>query len=375
MTTSTSPTTRGIWRSLRAPLLVGVLLLVAATIGVLLSGGAREARYLDPDDTSLSGGKALAQLLRARGVTVDRVDSVDAAMRLGGDRLILVTGNVYHDDLNRLSGDLLIDAASVYLEDLASEVRRGLDGARVRSREPECDLPAARAAGSVFLGGSPLSGPSRSVGCYPSPDGATLLTYAVSGRNVTVVGDMQFMTNMRLDEDGNAALALNLAGSKSAVTWLVNPPSEEGGAVGGDKSIYDLMSPNVGWGVVMALIALLVTIVWRARRLGPVVVEKLPVVVRAAESVEGHGGLYRARRARDRASAALRAGTLARVVPRLGLTVDSGADAVVSAIAVRTGQDPHLVGAALYGPPPADDGALVGLAGYLDQLERQISER
>src|SRR5690606_41722785 len=45
---------------------------------------------------------------------------------------------------------------------------------------------------------------------------------------------------------------------------------------------------------------------WQGRRLGPLVTEPLPVVVRASETVEGRGRLYRSRRARDRAAEALR---------------------------------------------------------------------
>lgn len=193
----------------------------------------------------------------------------------------------------------------------------------------------------------------------------------------TVVGDGGFMTNQRLAEDGNAALALNLIGTGRPVTWLVRPatpppiaelPGERG------KSMEDLMPESIRWTVYMSLIALIVTAFWRGRRLGPVVTEKLPVVVRAAETVEGRGRLYRARRARQRAAESLREGTIDRLTPRLGLGSGAGPNEVVAALAARTGQDAHQVGAALYGPPPADDAGLVGLAGYLDFIERQVSE-
>ena len=49
--------------------------------------------------------------------------------------------------------------------------------------------------------------------------------------------------------------------------------------------------------LVVVLVAL-----WKGRRLGPLVAEQLPVVVRASETVEGRGRLYRSRRARDRAA-------------------------------------------------------------------------
>ena len=78
----------------------------------------------------------------------------------------------------------------------------------------------------------------------------------------------------------------------------------------------------------------LLAALWQGRRLGPLVAEQLPVVVRASETVEGRGRLYRSRRARDRAADALRTATLQRMLPRLGLGA-ARATAVVAAVAGR----------------------------------------
>jgi hypothetical protein len=45
---------------------------------------------------------------------------------------------------------------------------------------------------------------------------------------------------------------------------------------------------------------------------------------------------------------------------------------IIAGIAAHTGQEPAMIGTALYGPPPVDDAELVRLAGYLDELERQV---
>jgi hypothetical protein len=94
------------------------------------------------------------------------------------------------------------------------------------------------------------------------------------------------------------------------------------------------------------------------------------VVVRACETVEGHGRLYRSRRARDRAAAALREAALGRIVTRLGLPRDVPADALGHELADRTGRDPGDV-RPLFGEVPGDDAALVRLADGLDALEGQ----
>ncbi len=85
-------------------------------------------------------------------------------------------------------------------------------------------------------------------------------------------------------------------------------------------------------------VALALAALWRMRRFGPLVFEPLPVVVRASETVEGHGRLYRSRRARDRAAAALRAAALARITARLGLPQTAPPEAVCRELARRTGR-------------------------------------
>jgi hypothetical protein len=379
-TTASRPTTatvRARWRGGRWIALLGALMVLVAVVGVLLGPEQEAARPLDPDDTSLTGSKALAELLRDRGVAIDRVDSPEEAAALGGDRLLLITDTLHFNayDLAAIRGDRLIVNARFSLHALAPGVRN-LGPARPRSREPECRLPAAVAAGSAYVGGTILSLPAGGTGCYPAGDGWTLVSYPNAGGTTTLAGGGDFMTNQRLAEDGNAALALNLIGTGKPVTWLVPPDNPPAGELAGPegKSLTELMPASIPWALLMAFLTVVLTAFWRGRRLGPVVVERLPVVVRASETVEGRGRLYRARRARDRAADSLRAGTIDRLTPRLGLASGADRHEVVAALAVRTGLDPQEVGGALYGPPPAGDEALVALAGYLDSIERKVSE-
>ena len=72
----------------------------------------------------------------------------------------------------------------------------------------------------------------------------------------------------------------------------------------------DLLPDWVGPTVLELFIAVVLVAGWRARRLGPVVEEPLPVVVRAAEVTEGRARLYRRAKARDRAANELRRATV-----------------------------------------------------------------
>ena len=62
---------------------------------------------------------------------------------------------------------------------------------------------------------------------------------------------------------------------------------------GGSPSIWSLFPPWTQRAFWWLLVVGVLVALWRGRRFGPVVTEPLPVVVRSAEVVEGHGRLYR----------------------------------------------------------------------------------
>jgi hypothetical protein len=372
----TSPTLGQVWRSARGVVLVAALVLLAAAVPLLFAGPDEPEAYLDPASTSLDGAAALHRLLRDRGVeVVPTRDPGRVAGLAGPDTRVLLSRP---ETLTRPEVQEL-DALDVHLLVVGTDHsdlllgRSGVEGAPMASLAPACALPAAVRAGSAYLGGASFPRDAGDAGCYRVGDRPTLVT--APGFTLAASGD--FMTNRRLDEDGNAALALNLAGADPRLVWLLPPdrsdralPPEAGG-----RSVSDLIPPQVPWAVATLVLAVLLTAVWRGRRLGPVVVEPLPVVVRAAETVEGRGRLYRARRARRQAAAALRSAATARLVARLGLPAGATPEQVVGALVDRFGQDAVMVEHLLYGREPADDPALVRLADDLDALERTVRQR
>ncbi len=137
---------------------------------------------------------------------------------------------------------------------------------------------------------------------YPSHScyGGALVRYSDDGRVVTVIGASDFMTNAGLLEEGNAALAMNLAGTHSRMIWYAPQYTEDESE--GAATLSDLIPDQVTWIVWQLALAVVLLALWKGRRIGPLVAERLPVVVRASETVEGRGRLYRSRRARDRAA-------------------------------------------------------------------------
>jgi hypothetical protein len=358
------------------------LILIGGAVIALIQAGPPVAGPLDPNDTGPQGTHALAALLTHRGQTVSRATTVAAVtdqVRGGGATLVVTNpGLLSHQQLvalARVRADLVLLApGQPALAALAPGVSVA-GQAPVFSTPPRCRLTGAVLAGTAYLGGQELStAVSGAWRCYPTrtPAGfSSLIRYTAAGRVITVLGTGTAFTNHYLASDGNAALGLNLLSGTPRIVWLTPSPAPVA-APTGPRSLTSLV-PRPAYLVVAELgVALLLTVVWRMRRFGPLVTEPLPVAVRASETVEGHARLYRARRARDRAAAALRAATLARITTRAGLPRAASPEAVCHELAARTGRDPDEISGILFGPAPRDDAALVALATELDSLEGQV---
>jgi hypothetical protein len=215
-----------------------------------------------------------------------------------------------------------------------------------------------------------LAGTRPGQGAPPFAGYASLVRYQRGGRVITVLGTGTPLTNLDLGNNGNAALALNLLANDSRVVWLMPGPVAGPGA--GSGSVYGLIPGPVYLVIAEIAVALVLAALWRMRRFGPLVFEPLPVVVRASETAEGHGRLYRSRRARDRAAAALRAASVARITTRAGLPQTASPEAICRELARRTGRGEGQIRAMLFGPVPGDDAALVKLASDLDVLEAEV---
>ncbi len=371
------PTGADQWRRWRRPLAVVVLLLLTAVIlGIVQSRASRG--FLDPEGVDNPGARALARLLDDQGVDVRPVrTNADAVATAGPDDTVLVT---VPDLLTTGQIDRLVDTGArlvlVAAELRAADYAPGLSAVLVdepASVEPECDLPVAERAGSARLGGLGYDGSvSRSAGaaCYPvDGEPALAVTATESGSRVVLLGTADPLTNEHLDDDGNAALALGLLGETERLVWY-RPIPEQGAET--PAAFTDQLPGWVRAGAWQLAIAALLAALWRARRLGRLVPEPLPVVVRASETTEGRARLYRRGRSREHAAGLLRAAAIRRLAASTQLSSEAGpgaVDALVTTLATRTGRPAAEIAALLTGPPPADDTGLVRLADDLDALE------
>jgi hypothetical protein len=375
MTTSVTPTMTQRWRTARWVILALVVIAAITAVSTYLTA-PRPGGRMDPAATSADGAHALVALLRDHRVDVIVAENIGDVERFARPDTLLLAAETHYladDDLLRrlaaVPGDrLLVEPVAKVRESLAPEIHVG-DTITLGGR-PDCDLREASLAGEVQFGAADTYQAAGDVPVARCYQGA-LVRYSDGDRTVTVVGSADFMTNSGLLKQGNAALAMNLAGTRPRLIWYA-PQRFEGEASGG-TTVFDLIPDQVTWIVLQLCLVVALLAYWKGRRVGPLVAEELPVVVRASETVEGRGRLYRSHRTRDRAADALRTAALQRLTPRLGLGHNAAPPAVGEAVAARCGQHPESVRHMLFGPPPATDADLVNLAHALDDIERGVA--
>ncbi|MEU6803550.1 DUF4350 domain-containing protein [Streptomyces neyagawaensis] len=385
--TSASPTARQLWGHARGVVIAFVILLTAAIVIAVIRSGAEHGR-LDPRSADPNGSRAIEQLLDDNGVStrvVTTLDEATAAAAPDTTLLIAVPDLLTESQQRRLrtatatSGGrtVLVAPDTPSVGTLAPGVTADPAPSFDSTLAPRCDLPAARRAGTADLGGVRYQVTTRDADtCYPESGLPSLvrLPAAEGDGDTVVIGAPDILYNDRLDEQGNASLALQLLGSRPHLVWYLPSLSDDSATGTGDRSFFDLLPSGWLWGTLQLFVAGLIAALWRARRLGPLVPEKLPVAIRASETVEGRARLYRKANARDRAAAALRSTTRTRLAPLVGVPVSRAhaPEALLPALSAHLHGDGQTLHALLFGPPPSDDTALIALTDQLDALEREV---
>lgn len=385
---------------------LGVVAVVIALLALILGGtgaGAREP--LDPDSATPNGSKAVVAVLRDHGVRVSHATSLDEARAAvaGHDQstLLLYDPNGYLNQQRlRQAGELatttvLVDPDFQALGNLAAGVHAAGSVAATKTPATKtpatktlaagCAVPAARKAERISATGKAYrltasaetdqsTGNATATGCFRGSNGAYSLVQLTESNSVTrtVLGATDVLRNDSVIHNGNAALALNLLGSRPTLVWYT--PSLTDVAASGPPSLGVLTPGWVTPTLVLLCFVALAAAIWRGRRFGPLVVENLPVVVRAEETMEGRARLYQRSSARLRALDALRIGVLGRIATRLNLPSTASVAAVTDAVARRTGRDPAQLRDILLDRVPVTDAELIALSDALLELEHDVQQ-
>ena len=362
-------------------LAVAAVVALAAVVAIIVGRQTTSVVPLAPDNPRPDGAQAAATILREQGVRIRTVSTTDAAVqaaRPGTTLLVTVAGRLDDDQLAAVRGtgaDVVLTQMT-FLPDLEPLTDR-VEPSSAGSTEPlsaECADPHARAAGRISHStGAVLPLADDVELCFPTEGGAgALATWEEDGRRFAALADSTLLRNERLAEAGNAALVLRLLGANEELVWYLPTIGDGVGQDPQPTGVAAALPPTAAVLGTQLLVVALVVVLWGGRRLGRIVTEPMPVVVRSAETTLGRGRLYRRARDHPHAAAGLRAGCASRVAARLGVPRSARPEVLVTAVARATGREEAAVGAVLYGPAPTSDAELIRLTRELDTLESEV---
>lgn len=380
---------RRLLKKTRVWILLAAVLTAAAILTLSLRQGG-DSTSLSPENPAPGGAMAAARVLADQGVEVVRpatLADAEAALEENGSSATLLlidpSGWLSKDQLGGLDGaaarTVLVAPSFEQLEALAPGIRQGglLPGDGESGTQPlqaGCSDPDAEAAVTIDGGGLGYRGP---VTCFPSgsaddeEDPAGAYAAAEDG-SVVVLGNPALLSNEAVADRGNAALVLRALGAQETLIWY-QPTSSDVAASDVPSDPMQLLpqwvNPLLLWLLITALLAAL----WRGRRLGPLVVEPMPVVVRSAETAEGRARLYQDSRAVDRAASVLRSATLTRLAQRLRLGSAASAGDITRAAAQSAGRPFEDINHLLNLSRPAGEAALVQWSQDLQALEEEVN--
>jgi hypothetical protein len=366
-------------------IVVGLLLAVTLVMTLLTPGGKGNTDDLDPANPGPTGAQGLAHVLSNHGVAVTVVRSQRELLdqNIGGTTTVVVTSTSHLSGRTaRAALSQATSAASVVLLNPDTEVTTGMglpvDSHRVELTDVAAGCPGAAVAAHFRLSQADRAYTSRTRGsdvltCFPDKShggGAMVTLPGGQGRPaVTMIGGDNLITNDAILDADNAAIALHLFGQSDRLIWYVPSLAD---ITASDRTSRSIAPEWFKPGLVLAASAAVFLCLWRGRRLGRLVTEPLPVIVRAVETTESRGRMYRKSRDRTRALAVLQVATRGRLAAYLGLSASSGISNVAAAAAAVSGRDYHEVLDLLSSPAPHDDASLLAHANTLVALEKEV---
>jgi hypothetical protein len=360
----------------RSALLIAVGAVVAVLLTALLARtGPSRTAPLDPDNPGGDGARAVARVLAQEGVQVTVVRSADELERQPADAstTIVVTSA---DDLGRSTTRRLLrqqgSASLVVVAPGPGVVRQLGVGTFPSPTELHGSVPAGCSAYDGLAVQVTTADAYDTDGCFRAEHGV-LLSEPRPG--LTLLGAPDALTNDQVLTGDNAAVALRLLGGRDRLVWYVPSLADLRGGDGVSLAglLPDWLAPAV-WMLGAAGVGL---VLWRARRLGPLAREPLPVEVTSVETTRNLGRLYRRSGDRGHAAATLRGAARAGLAERLRLPRHADPEQVAAAVAGHTGRPVGEVEALLApdAPAPAHDRDLTDLALRLAELDREVSHR
>jgi hypothetical protein len=349
-----------------------VIMLVLFLLAVPLVNSDNSPAPFDPKSTHPDGSKAFVMLMQQAGaqfsvgdapgngtaVLIQDTLSVEEAKRIrswveGGGRLIVA------DPTSSLTAATVTSSSSVRSKVLTPQCNASYV-AGVRKIRPNTSANYEQFERDADAVNS----------CFPYRNGYFLSEHEEGAGSVIDIGSPDLFSNQDLANYDNAVLITNLvqpAPGKNIV-WLQTNGEVSSSDSSGGSTLSQLLPDHVKEAFLQLIVAALVLILWRGRRLGKPVDEDPLVAIPASQLVVASGNLLETAGLRDDAAAMMRRHARQAFVQLLGVDANVSDVALMQIIHDRTNIAADRIEAVMVTMPAADDAQLITLAQQIEYL-------
>jgi hypothetical protein len=339
---------------------VAVVVLINVGLGLLDSatrGADRSGERSSSFSTAASGTAAYAELLERFGHDTTRARGAISLEKLDPRSTVIVLDAGVPSDSERRALGLFVDVGGRLVaggEDAVEWASVSSDDITWEPRGPKATR--ARVSGDTYVVRS------DGLGRFETDEGSLLAEQLGGGNGIMLVADTSPLQNRRLDEAGNAAFGIALAGDEGRAVVFIEGPHGFG-----SESGLDAIPGRWKVALVGGALAALLTLIASSRRLGPAeeTVRRLAPPRRAYVDALG-AALARTRRPAE-AVAPLQAQARNELARRAGLPADASPEAL-RAEAFRAGWSAAEIDALF--APAADDESILAAGRALARAER-----
>lgn len=348
-------------------------LVVVVMFGWVSSSSNDVTAAFDPESTEPNGTRALALLLERFGSSIEQSDEPKGT-----------TAVVFVDNLTRKESDALRtwvrDGGTLVVADPGSQLldveQSGEDVLRQpRTLRARCDSelvagiqeiePERRGQYAVFES-KPLT-----TSCFAATDGSFMQVDRLGDGRIVAIGGGNIFTNAALGDADNSVLAMNLLHSPGGGPVTFVETSDV--TTSGEETLGDLIAPQVHEMVWQLVIAGLLLIFWRSRRVGKPVTENAPVELPGSQLTVAVGNLLHNADRTDGAARALRADLRKTIAELLGVTPDTDPSLLCAIVSERTGVDRARLLEVIVDSPVNSSRELVDLAQRIEAVHREVA--
>jgi hypothetical protein len=361
---------------------------------MMLLGAPAKDRPLDPHSDESAGTSALVVLLRELGAKVDLdVGQPDA----DADVALMLRDQFNSAERSRLKswtrqGHVLVvvDPSSPLNPPVPSFQDVVDDPADTNSDQSGFDLGFEVRPGDCDI--APLDDPDinyvevfggpvdyrvdrEAQSCFgDGPGGSAYVVATPEGEGTIVaIGGSGIILNRSLGDGDNAPVIAALLAPRDGTRVAVLDPGRPTIAASGqgDKTLWGLVPAGVKLGLLQVVLAFLIYVFWRVRRLGKPVTEPQPVKVAGSELVSAVGGLLERSKSPQHAADVMRADLRRDLILHLGIPNNLADDTLGKVLAARTGLDEARLQAALGPGPVTSDRDLLAVAQLIDYVRKE----